>query len=378
MESVYKQAKRELQSNKPMVLTTVVRTSGSTPQKSGARLLVRDNGSAVGTLGGGCVEGDIWFASSEILKQGLPSELKSYELNEDLAAQDGLVCGGTMYFLIDPIREKNPLVEKIINEVVDAYDGGKPVALAHLIKSKEKNEVTGNSILIRENGSTLGSLGSEFLDKDAASKARSLLALGKNEYIKIGEREYYIEAYTTQPNLVLVGGGHISHAIAPIAKSLGFRIFVIDDRKEFSNNKRFPEAEKTLVSEYNNGIKKLVPNANTFIVVATRGHRHDDDAVAAALHTKASYIGLVGSKRKAVLIFEKLISRGFTEKQIKDIKSPIGIDIGARTPEEIAISIISEILSFRLGGTGNSMKLESKITNKAISKGKTSKIAKTN
>ena len=96
------------------------------------------------------------------------------------------------------------------------------------------------------------------------------------------------------------------------------------------------------------------------------------------MHTKASYIGLVGSKRKAVLIFEKLISRGFTEKQIKNIKSPIGIDIGARTPEEIAISIISEILSFRLGGTGNSMKLESKITNKAISKGKTSKIAKTN
>ena len=133
MESVYKAAKKELNSEKQMVITTVVRTSGSTPQKSGARLLVKSDGSAVGTLGGGCVEGDIWFASSEILKQGLPAEMRSYELNEDLAAKDGLVCGGTMYFLIDPIREKTSDAESIIAEIIQAYDGGKPVAHAQLI-----------------------------------------------------------------------------------------------------------------------------------------------------------------------------------------------------------------------------------------------------
>lgn len=374
MESVYKAAKKELNSEKQMVITTVVRTSGSTPQKSGARLLVKSDGSAVGTLGGGCVEGDIWFASSEILKQGLPAEMRSYELNEDLAAKDGLVCGGTMYFLIDPIREKSSDAETIIAEIIQAYDGGKPVALAQLIKSNKKYDQVGKSLLIRENGSIIGSLGSNSLNTDAISKSRNLLALGRNEYVKKDGREYYIEAYTTQPNLVLAGGGHISNAIAPIAKTLGFKVFVIDDRQEFSNNERFPDADKTLVANYPEGIKKLVPNANTFVVVATRGHRHDDDAVAAALETDASYIGLVGSKRKAILIFEQLISKGFTEKQIKEIRSPIGINIGARTPEEIAISIISEILSFRLGGTESSMKLEEKIFNKAVIKGKLPRI----
>ena len=249
MESVYKAAKKELNSEKQMVITTVVRTSGSTPQKSGARLLVKSDGSAVGTLGGGCVEGDIWFASSEILKQGLPAEMRSYELNEDLAAKDGLVCGGTMYFLIDPIREKTSDAESIIAEIIQAYDGGKPVALAQLIKSNKKYDAVGKSLLIRENGSIIGSLGSNLLNTDAISKSRNLLALGRNEYVKKDGREYYIEAYTTQPNLVLAVGGHISNDIGPIAKNLGFKVFVIDDRQEFSNNERFPDADKTLVSD---------------------------------------------------------------------------------------------------------------------------------
>ncbi|MXZ03714.1 MAG: XdhC family protein, partial [Chloroflexi bacterium] len=108
MESVFKAAVQELDDKNPMVVATVVRTSGSTPQKSGAKLLVREDGSGVGTLGGGCVEGDIWFAAQELLKRGGDAELRDYQLNEDLAAQDGLVCGGTMYFLIDPVRESDP------------------------------------------------------------------------------------------------------------------------------------------------------------------------------------------------------------------------------------------------------------------------------
>ena len=133
MESVYKQAKRELQSNKPMVLTTVVRTSGSTPQKSGARLLVRDNGSAVGTLGGGCVEGDIWFAAKELMKRKGTTQFRSYELNEDIAAQDGLVCGGTMYLLIDPVYTPEGYLP-YVQEIENAYAGGQSVAVATLIK----------------------------------------------------------------------------------------------------------------------------------------------------------------------------------------------------------------------------------------------------
>jgi len=370
MELVYKTAKNELKLRREAIMATVVKTSGSTPQKPGARLLVKSDGSAVGTLGGGCVEGDIWFLAKEILKSGRPAELRDYELNEDLAAKDGLVCGGTMHFLIDPIRNDSSEFVDYMSEVINAYNGGKPVALAQLLNTQHKPSVVGQSLLIREDGTVSGSLGSISTDQDAVKKAKHLLALGRNSYVKAANGdEYYIEAYTTPPNLILVGGGHISNALAPLAKTLGFRIFVVDDRKEFSNKNRFPEADKTLVSEYGDGIKTLVKNANTFVIVATRGHRHDDDAVAAALSTQASYVGLVGSKRKAILIFEKLISEGFSEKQINSVHSPIGLNIGARTPEEIAVSIMSEILSFRFGGAGTSMKLDDSLMSKSIKRG---------
>ena len=132
MHEVFKEAMNVLGKQDPMVVATVVRTKGSTPQKPGAKLLVRNDGSGVGTLGGGCVEGDIWFAASQILKSGGKAEYREYHLNEDLAAQDGLVCGGTMYFLIDPIYESNEY-KTYAEEIEEAYEGGTPVALASLI-----------------------------------------------------------------------------------------------------------------------------------------------------------------------------------------------------------------------------------------------------
>ena len=140
MESVFKAAVTELDDHKPMVVATVVRTSGSTPQKSGAKLLVREDGSGVGTLGGGCVEGDIWFAAQELLKRGGDAELRDYQLNEDLAAQDGLVCGGTMYFLIDPIRESDPYKD-FAAQAVEAYAGGSPMAIVNVTGAPDSSNV---------------------------------------------------------------------------------------------------------------------------------------------------------------------------------------------------------------------------------------------
>ena len=132
MEPVFRAAVEELKQGSPVAVATVVRTSGSTPQKPGAKLLVRSDGSGVGTLGGGCVEGDIWFAAQELMKRGGGAEMRDYQLNEDLAAQDGLVCGGTMYFLIDPIRQAPDYLD-YAEEVVSAYEGGKPVAIVNLM-----------------------------------------------------------------------------------------------------------------------------------------------------------------------------------------------------------------------------------------------------
>ena len=367
MESVFKAAVQELDDQKPMVVATVVRTSGSTPQKSGAKLLVREDGSGVGTLGGGCVEGDIWFAAQELLKRGGDAELRDYQLNEDLAAQDGLVCGGTMYFLIDPIRETDPYRD-FATQAVEAYAGGSPMAIVNVTGAPESSKVAvGAKMLVRENGDTQGGLGDTVLEALTVAKARELMAMGKNDYLRLDDGiECYIEAYTTPPTLVLIGGGHVSKAIAPIAKSVGFRIFVFDDREQFSNPERFPEADMTAVGDYRDGFDVLPVNANSFVVVATRGHQFDDAAVSGALRTPASYVGLLGSKRKTILIFEELIRNGYDPEELRRINAPIGLDIGGRTPEEIALSVMSEIIAFRLGGKGGSMKLQERLLDKAI------------
>jgi xanthine dehydrogenase accessory factor len=364
MEPVFRAALEELKAGRQAVVASVVKTSGSTPQKPGAKLLVRQDGSGVGTLGGGCVEGDIWFAAKQLLKRGGQAEMRDYVLNEDLAARDGLICGGTMYFLIDPLRaEGAERYASFTGDVIAAYEGGKPVAIVNLMvpPAGSTGPRVGDKLLVRENGSVEGTLGDAGLDLEAARRSRDLMALGKTDYvISPTGAEYFIEAYTTPPTLVVAGGGHVSKALATIAKSVGFRLFIIDDRPEFANAERFPEAEIVKVTDYVSGFKELPINPNTFIVVATRGHRYDDAALAAALKTSASYVGLLGSRRKTLLIYEELIKRGFSTERLKQVHAPIGLDISARTPAEIAISIMSEILMFRLGGHGGPMKLEEK------------------
>ena len=359
MQEVFHEAANQLGKGEPVVVATVVRTKGSTPQKPGAKLLVRADGTGVGTLGGGCVEGDIWFAAKELLKKGGPAKHQDYELNEDLAAQDGLVCGGTMYFLIDPVYRPDDYLP-FAQEIGEAYRGGPGVALASLIKPAEgETQPVGSKLFIREDGSTVGTLGSAEGDREAGSNARDLMVHGKNDYVvsKNGA-EFFIEAYTTPPQLVLCGGGHVSKAIAPLAKSLGFRVFVTDDREEFANEERFPEADILVASKPEEALPQLPTNPNTFIIIATRGHRYDNVALEAATKTPARYVGLLGSRRKTILIYGDLLRSGVPVERVREIRSPIGLDVHARTPEEIALSIMAEILMFRLGGTGLPMKLE--------------------
>lgn len=359
MEEVFREAKTQLEKGQPVVVATVVRTKGSTPQKPGAKLLVRNDGSGVGTLGGGCVEGDIWFAAKELMKRGGSAQYRDYQLNEDLAAQDGLVCGGTMYFLIDPVYSSDKYLS-YADEINRAYEGESSVALASLLKpATESLDSTGAKLFIRDDGTTEGTLGSVELDSEAVSKSSDLMVHGNNEYvISDNGAEYFIEAYTTPPQLVLCGGGHVSNAIAPMAKKLGFRVFITDDRKEFANKERFPEADMLVDLKPEHAFPELPINRNTFIIIATRGHRYDNVALAAAVDTSARYVGLLGSKRKTVLIYEDLIRSGVDVERVKQIRSPVGLDIHARTPDEIAVSIIAEILMFKLGGTGAPMKID--------------------
>ena len=369
MKEVFEEATNQLNEKHPLVIATVVRTKGSTPQKPGAKLLVRNDGSGVGTLGGGCVEGDIWYAAKQLMKNRGSAETIGYELNEEIAAQDGLVCGGTMFFLVDPIYEKGQ-ESLFLDEINSAYLGGEPVALASLVKTAPDIDAKlAGKLLIRSDGSVEGTLGADNLNSEAIKYGIELMAYGNSKYVRSETgAEYFVEGYTTPPRIILCGGGHVSRAIYTFAVNLGFNLTVIDDREEFANKTRFPLANVVVAESSAEGFRSIEINKNTFIVIATRGHRYDHVSLEAALNTSASYIGLLGSKRKTILIYEELLSKGVSIDRIKDVRAPIGLDINARTPEEIAISIMAEILMIRNGGGGNEMKLDSNLLEKTSDK----------
>ena len=367
MKEVIQEAIKLLQSGKSGVLATVVRTKGSTPQKSGAMLLVREDGSGVGTLGGGCVEGDIWFAAKEILRRGGGPEFKDYFLNEDIAARDGLVCGGTMYFYLEPVRKEEDFVH-IGDELINAYEGGDPVGLATIVNVAKGGTNLGAKLLLKQDGTIIGTLGDPALDARAKELAAQVADVGNIEsFITDDGTEVFVEGFTTPPTLIMVGGGHVGKATADLAHNLGYRVYVVDDRPEFANPERFPYAEQTVVSSYENWPEHLEINVNTFIVAATRGHRYDDLALESALTTRARYIGLLGSRRKTIMIYRRLIGQGISVDRLKQVYAPIGLNIGGLTPEELAVSIMSEIIMVRRGGTGSTMRMDDRYIDRAAS-----------
>ena len=369
MKEVIEEAVRLVQDNQPCVLATVVRTKGSTPQKPGAKLLVRKDGSGVGTLGGGCVEGDIWFAAKEILRRKGGPEYRDYLLNEDIAARDGLVCGGTMYFFIEPLWDSTEFLP-VGEEMLGAYKSGTPVSVATLVNVGSGRGSMGAKIILREDGSTFGSLGDAELDNLALDAARRVADMGTNEHILTANgSEVYAEGFTTPPTLVLMGGGHVAKATYALARILGYRVYIVDDRPEFANMERFPDAEGTIVvPDYTQGLDQIPINANTFIVVATRGHWFDDLALEAAVRTPAKYVGLLGSRRKTILIYQRLVQLAVPPERLKAVHAPVGLDIGALTPEELAVSIMSEIIMFRHRASGGPMTMDEKYFDRAVSK----------
>ena len=360
MKEVIKEAVDLLNDGQPCVLATVVRTRGSTPQKSGAMLLVRQDGTGVGTLGGGCVEGDIWFAAKEILRNHGGPEFKDYYLNEDIAARDGLVCGGTMYFYLEPFWSDTDFVD-IGNHVIDAYEGGDAVGLATIVNvSGHKNTAKlGSKLLLHLDGSVTGTLGNASLDEQAISVAKQIAEVGSVQNFTTPDgTEVFVEGFTTPPTLVMVGGGHVGKATADLAHVLGYRVLIVDDRPEFANEQRFPYADEITVTNYETWAENMSVNVNSFIVVATRGHRYDDMALESALSTNSRYIGLLGSKRKTLMIYQRLLEQGISLDRLRDVKAPIGLDIGGLTPEELAVSIMSEIIMVRRGGQGKPLTMD--------------------
>ncbi len=248
---IYEEVLRLRREGRSSALATIVQCVGSSPQKEGSKMLVRDDGSIMGTLGGGCLEAEVIQAALMAIRDGSPLTIP-FELTE---RSGGLVCGG--------------------------------------------------KVLV------------------------------------------YVEPLVPEPDLIVLGAGHVGKALAKVAGFCGFRVTVVDDRVEHANRENIPDADEIVVNDFVSVFSKVHVGPGSYIVIATRGHNHDLDALKSALRTDAGYVGLLGSRRKKALLFRTLGEEGFRREEIHRVLIPVGLPIGSVTPEEIAVSIMAQIIQTR-------------------------------
>jgi len=235
-------------------LATIVQVRGSIPSYESAKLLVREDGSIMGTVGGGCVEGEVWAAAREVIDTEKPKHL-TFSLGQDAAYDNGLICGGQLNIFVEPV--------------------------------------------------------------------------------------------IPQPRAYIFGGGHVSKSISKVATLAGFATVIVDDREAFANKERFPEAEETYAEEYESVFAKLEVTSSSYLIIVTRGHRDDMRVLRWAVGTPARYIAMIGSKRKTISVIHELENEGFDRAAFEKIFAPMGLEIGAESPEEIAISVVAEMIAVR-------------------------------
>jgi len=234
-------------------LATIVHTNGSIPSFESSRMLVREDGGIVGTIGGGCVEADVWAAAREVMEREAPRKM-TFNLNHEASYDNGLICGGTLEVFVEPILP--------------------------------------------------------------------------------------------QPIAYLFGGGHVSMAVAKAASAAGFAIVVIDDREQFANRDRFPMADQVFTN-FEGAFAQIRPNASSYLIIVTRGHREDMRVLSWAVRTDARYVGMIGSKRKVLSTYKALEAEGFRAEEFERVFAPMGVEIGALSPEEIAVSVTAELIAVR-------------------------------
>ncbi len=370
MEIVYSELIKSLEDKKACVLATSIRTQGSTPQKVGTKLLIREDGSTAGTIGGGCVEHDIQIeAMNLLLDRDSKPFVREYEMNEEMAAEQGLVCGGTMWFLLEPIWQPEPYLS-YARQILDAFQGKPYLAIASLVKAAPRMSASvGTKMVIHNDGSSSGSIGNQALDTLILDTAISMMKEGLHHFmLKEKETEVFIEVFGAPLTLVVFGAGHIGKSLSKMTKLLGFRSIIIDDRDDYANREIFPDADEVLAMDFVESMKQVPLNPGTAVVVATRGHRHDYYVLKELIKHPGGYVGMVGSKRKQILIYEELFAGGVPVEALVKVKSPIGLNIGAKTPEEIALSIMAEILMWRNGGDGKPLKMDEQLVIKTFHK----------
>jgi xanthine dehydrogenase accessory factor len=335
MRDVLSDIERWLDEGRGVALATVVETWGSAPRTVGGKMAVSDDRRIAGSVSGGCVEGAVVEAAAGVLASGEPRLLR-FGVSDDTAWSVGLACGGAIEVFVEPIARD------IFGPVRDALRAETPVAVATVIRGGDTE--VGRKVVLLGDGRALG-------DRDAAAldAARAALAESRSRRFAVGGRDIFADVQLPSPRMVIVGGVHIAVALVGLAKALGFRTILVDPRAAFANPKRFPDVDE-LHSEWpSEALAKIDLNAGSAVAVLAHDPKLDDPALIAALASPAFYVGALGSTRTQEKRRTRLLAAGVSEEALRRLHAPIGLDLGGRSPEEIALSVMAQVVAARHG-----------------------------
>jgi xanthine dehydrogenase accessory factor len=346
MRDLLAQLTTALDGGRDCVWCAVVETRGSTPQKAGAAMLVFPDGDQRGTLGGGCVEAEVRQRALAVLHGGGRAEVLTFALDDSYGWDDGLICGGRMTILADPLRGGAADYYRRFRAFVEQGRGCTEAVLL----TADLGPPAGSRYLFDADGRPAAQLADGPVPE---AVVRQLVPLGQRPRPAVHGGVAYLPVLP-RVTLLIVGGGHVGQAVARLAAEVDFDVWVLDDRAAYASRERFPAAHRLLVGDIGVTLRDLAAEVtpSTFCLIVTRGHAHDEEALYHLATTPAGYVGMIGSKRKIRLIYDDLLARGIPEEALARVHAPLGFAIGSQTVPEIAVSIVAELIACRnLGHT---------------------------
>ena len=341
MKKLFNEALELINRKEDFALATVITLDGSAPRGPGAKMIIKKDGSIAGTIGGGLLEAEVMKKAADVIKHK-KAVVKEFHLTKDDFSGIDMTCGGDLEVLIDFIDTSDPINREIFAFLGTNSDKKSNSFLVTAIPDEDEELKTRKQYIVNIDGSCIGGeLEGELKNLVMASGARYKIVRTENS------KEYIVEAINIPHCVYIFGAGHVGQKVASLMKFVNFHVTVIDDRKEFANRDRFPSTDNIIVDSFEKSFENLDIDKYSYIVIVTRGHAKDEDVLIMSLKTDAGYIGMIGSRTKVDGVYRSILSKGFTEKDIERVYSPIGLPIGGDSPEEIAVSIAAEIIKAR-------------------------------
>lgn len=372
MDNLWDRAESLLAEGKPFVLATIIRTRGSVPREVGAKMVVPREGQPFGTIGGGCGEGEVLRRAYPLFDQNVPPRIVQVDLTGEFDQDVIQVCGGLMDVALDLWKPEEH--RELVHALAEATRARRPTALVTAINPVESLPAGAKSCLSLEQNGTVCTPALSLNPATVRAFATSVSA-GTPQLFSISPQGEIVEDAVArgqdwprvfvdvQPGLqtlIIVGAGHIAQPLCEVGHLLGFRTVVIDDRWAFANRERFPHATDIRVGAFEETLNSLDINEHSYVVVVTRGHVWDEASVKAVLRRNPAYVGMIGSKRRAKTTLERLGEQGYRPEELSRIHTPLGLDIAAETPAEIAVAIAAELIQVRRGGPSETLSLSAK------------------